>query len=185
MPSRVAVALSFFLCCVWASAGQSSADAGAALATDAGSLALPVRRVTQQNFIQLDDAQLHAIGRANPHAALILCDFGPSTQPSQVSIVAGQAVMTGLPTPATFQLVSAGSADAGAIAQSILALPDAGDYVETEWSSVRTPSGDIAVTFATRVMGRDGAVRRAAYPTIALTVRDASPSKILAWRMVR
>ena len=186
MRCRVLFALSMSLY-AFAGAGQPAVDAAASAAAvvDPGIGRLPYRRVTQQSFIALDDALLRAIGRANPHAALILCDFRPNTQPSRVSIVAGQAVMTGLPTMATLQLVTAGSSDGDALARSIRPMQDAGDYVETDWSSARTPSGDLAVTFATHVMGKDGVARGAAYPTIAMTVQNASPSKILGWRIVR
>ena len=181
-----ALARSMILCCALVGTGLPAMVAPAAVASgDPATVALPYRHVTQRNSVSLDAGQLRRIGQVNPHAALVLCDFHPSTQPSQVSIVAGRAVITGLPTAATVQLVSEGSSDRDAVTRSIRPLPGTDEYVETEWSSARTPSGDLAVTFASHVMGRDGTPKRAAYPTIAMTVQNASPSRILDWKVVR
>jgi len=186
MRSRSSLARSMILCCALAGASLPAVVAPAAVAiADPGPVALPYRHVTQRNSISLDDAVLRRIGRVNPHAALVLCDFHPSSEPSQVSIVAGRAVITGLPTMATLQLVSEGSTDGDAVTRSIQPLPAAGEYVETEWSSARTQSGDLAVTFSSHVMGRDGTPKRTAYPTISMTVQNASPSRILDWKVAR
>lgn len=180
------LAQSMILCCALVGASLPVMVAPAAVViADPATVALPYRHLTQRNPLSLDAAVLRRIAQVNPHAALVLCDFHPCTQPSQVSIVAGRAVITGLPTTATVQLVSEGSSDRDAVTRSIRPLAGADEYVETEWSSARTPSGDLAVTFASHVMGRDGMARRAAYPTIAMTVQNASPSRILDWKVVR
>jgi hypothetical protein len=142
------------------------------------------RRVTQQNLIDADVSLLRQIAQSNPGAAIVLDMFSVRHEMTYASIMQGQVASKGMPTTTTLELRMSPSPDDKAIKGSLGTLSTPGQYVETQWTSVIEESGNLDVTFETRVMNRDGSVERTAYPSIVATLQNAMPTRVVAWRVV-
>jgi hypothetical protein len=140
--------------------------------------------ITQYNQIAASPSVLMEIARVNPAAAGVLRVFSPEKDPTGLSTVAGKVATSVMLTPRFVELQLQNEARSEELLKATLPLPSGAAFIETAWTSRRIGQHYLEITFTVHGVGTDRTPTAEIFPSVAVTIDDSRPSKVIAWRQV-